>query len=59
MEAWRPVTLHYELTMNWLYFKPECLCKPEDDPEGVITRQQLFHAWRCFHFDQNAEAIDA
>ena len=23
------------------------------------TRQQLFHAWRSFHFDENAETIDA
>ena len=22
------------------------------------TREQLFHAWRSFHFDENAEAID-
>ena len=23
------------------------------------TREQLFHAWRSFHFDKNAETIDA
>ena len=23
------------------------------------TREQLFHAWRSFHFDENAETIDA
>ena len=23
------------------------------------TREQLFHAWRSFHFDENAEMIDA
>ena len=23
------------------------------------TRDQLFHAWRSFHFDENAETIDA
>ena len=23
------------------------------------TRKQLFHAWRCFHFDENTETIDA
>ena len=23
------------------------------------TREQLFHAWRLFHFDENAETIDA
>ena len=23
------------------------------------TREQLFHAWRSFHFDQNTETIDA
>ena len=23
------------------------------------TREQLFHAWRSFHFDENTEAIDA
>ena len=23
------------------------------------TREQLFHAWRMFHFDENAEKIDA
>ena len=22
------------------------------------TREQLFHAWRSFHFDENAETID-
>ena len=22
------------------------------------TREQLFHAWRSFHFNKNAEAID-
>ena len=25
----------------------------------VNTREQLFHAWRSFHFDKNAETIDA
>ena len=24
----------------------------------VNTREQLFHAWRSFHFDENAEMID-
>ena len=23
------------------------------------TREQLFHAWRSFHFDENKETIDA
>ena len=23
------------------------------------TREQLFHAWRSFHFDKNTETIDA
>ena len=23
------------------------------------TREQLFHAWRSFHFDENTETIDA
>ena len=23
------------------------------------TRQQVFHVWRSFHFDENAETIDA
>ena len=23
------------------------------------TREQLFHAWRSFHFDENAETINA
>ena len=23
------------------------------------TREQLFHAWRSFHFNENAETIDA
>ena len=23
------------------------------------TREQLFHAWKSFHFDENREAIDA
>ena len=23
------------------------------------TREQLFHTWRLFHFDENTEAIDA
>ena len=23
------------------------------------TREQLFHAWRSFHFDENSEMIDA
>ena len=23
------------------------------------TREQLFHAWRSFHYDENAETIDA
>ena len=23
------------------------------------TREQLFHAWRSFHFDENAETLDA
>ena len=23
------------------------------------TREQLFHAWRCFHFDENTETMDA
>ena len=23
------------------------------------TREQLFHAWRLFHFDENTETIDA
>ena len=23
------------------------------------TREQLFHAWRMFHFDENAKTIDA
>ena len=23
------------------------------------TRKQLFHAWRSFHFNENAETIDA
>ena len=23
------------------------------------TREQLFHAWRLFHFDKNTETIDA
>ena len=23
------------------------------------TREQLFHAWRSFHFDENVETIDA
>ena len=22
------------------------------------TREQLFHAWRSFHFDENTETID-
>ena len=25
----------------------------------VNTREQLFHAWRSFHFDENTETIDA
>ena len=24
-----------------------------------ITREQLFHAWRSFHYDENTERIDA
>ena len=23
------------------------------------TTEQLFHAWRSFHYDENAEAVDA
>ena len=23
------------------------------------TREQLFHVWRSFHFDENAEMMDA
>ena len=23
------------------------------------TREQLFHAWRSFHFDENTETLDA
>ena len=23
------------------------------------TREQLFHAWRSFHFDENAETLDS
>ena len=23
------------------------------------TREQIFHAWRSFHFDENVETIDA
>ena len=23
------------------------------------TRDQLFHAWRCFHFDENTETLDS
>ena len=104
--------------LNWSYFKPEFVGKPDEDAEAHLlrmndwmdthvfpdqvkvqrfcltligearlwyeslrpinvhsvslqnlfrqqyskignTREQLFHAWRSFHFDENAEMIDA
>ena len=44
------------ININWQGFKN--LLRQQYSKIGN-TREQLFHAWRPFHFDENTETIDA
>ena len=65
-----PVVPQQQMCMNWSHFKPEFSGKPDEDVEAHLlrtndwmtthdTREQLFHACRLFHYDENVETANA
>ena len=48
-ESLRPINVNWDGLQN--------MFRQQNSKIGN-TREQLFHAWRSFHFDENTETID-